>query len=209
MPTEPTREQRFDQYVALRAEAVGQADRATPLRDSCTGLLLPIEGKSMEPMAAAVAPATTQAKHQSLQQFISDAPWRDEPVLAVARPDALLALGAHGGVEATIVDETGLPKQGRHWVGGQRHYGGQLGKVCNCQVAGSLALANWWASVPLTWELYRPQAWAEDEARRKKAGVPEEIEFRTNPQRALAQIKAAARRRSGVGRDCGRGGVRG
>jgi SRSO17 transposase len=189
--TETTREQRFDQYVALLAEAVGHADRATPLRDYCTGLLLPIERKSMEPIAAAVAPANAKAKHQSLQQFITDAPWPDGPTLKVTRDYARPALERHGGVEATMVDETGLPKQGRHSVGVARQYCGQLGKVCNCQVAVSLSLANSWASLPLAWELYLPREWAEDAARRKQAGVPEEIEFRTKPEIALAQIEAA------------------
>jgi SRSO17 transposase len=78
--TETTSEERFDEYVGRLAAAVGHADRARPLRDYCTGLLLPLERKSMEPLAAAVAPGHTQAKHQSLQQFITDAPWRDEPV---------------------------------------------------------------------------------------------------------------------------------
>jgi SRSO17 transposase len=190
-PQPTTREQRFDQYVALLAEAVGHADRARPLRDYCTGLLLPIERKSMEPIAAAVAPDQTKAKHQSLQQFITDAPWRDGPVLEVAREYALPALQRHGGVEATIVDETGIPKKGRHSVGVARQYCGQLGKVCNCQVAVTLSLANRWGSLPIAWELYLPQEWAEEGGRRERAGVPEEIQFRTKPEIALAQIKAA------------------
>lgn len=188
---ETTREERFDHYVGMLAEAVNHADRATPLRDYCTGLLLPLERKSMEPIAAAVAPANTKAKHQSLQQFITDAPWRDEPVLAVARDYGLPALLAHGGVEATIVDETGLPKKGTHSVGVQRQYCGQLGKVCNCQVAVSLSLVNRWASLPMAFDLYLPHEWADDPERREKSGVPEEIEFRTKPQMALAQIEAA------------------
>jgi len=188
--TETTREERFDHYVGMLAEAVAHADRATPLRDYCTGLLLPLERKSMEPMAAAVAPANAKAKHQSLQQFITDAPWRDEPVLGVARDSALPALLAHGGVEATLVDETGLPKQGNHSVGVQRQYCGQLGKVCNSQVAVSLSLVNQWASLPIAFDLYLPREWADDPERRKKAGVPEEIEFRTKPQMALTQIGA-------------------
>jgi SRSO17 transposase len=82
-PSPTTREQRFDQYVALLSEAVDHPDRAEPLRDYCTGLLLPVERKSIEPIAAQVAPAKVKAKHQSLQQFIADAPWRDRPVLGV------------------------------------------------------------------------------------------------------------------------------
>lgn len=191
-PSQPTREQRFDQYVALLSEAVDDSDRAEPLRDYCTGLLLPLERKSIEPIAAAVAPDNTKNKHQSLQQFITDSPWRDAPVLSVARQTALPALVAHGGVEATIVDDAGHPKKGKHSVGVARQYCGQLGKVDNCQVAVSLSLVNQWASLPIAYDLYLPKEWANDWERRRAAGVPKEVEFRTKPQIALRQIQRAA-----------------
>jgi SRSO17 transposase len=139
-------------YVALLAEAVDHPDRAEPLRDYCTGLLLPVERKSIEPIAAQVAPGRVKAKHQSLQQFITDAPWRDCPALWVAYNYALPALQRHGGVKATIVDDTGIPKKGSHSAGVVRQYCGQLGKVCNCQVAVSLSSANEWVSLPITFD---------------------------------------------------------
>jgi len=191
--SQTTRQQRFDQYVALLAEAVDHPDRAQPLRDYCTGLLLPIARKSIEPIAAQIAPENVRAKHQSLQQFITDAPWRDRPALAVAYKYALPALQRHGGVKATIVDDTGIPKKGAHSVGVARQYCGQLGKICNCQVAVSLSLANEWASLPIAFDLYLPKEWANDPQRREKAGVPKELEFRTKPEIALEQIKAAQR----------------
>ena len=192
-PLPTTREQRFEQYVARLAEAVDHPDRAEPLRDYCTGLLLPIERKSMEPIAAQLAPDKTKDKHQSLQQFITDSPWRDAPVLNLARQYAQPALLRHGGGEATIVDETGLPKKGTHSVGVARQYCGQLGKVDNCQIAVSLSLVNRWASLPIAYQLYLPAEWASDAARRQRAGVPPEIEFRTKPQIALTQIQTASR----------------
>jgi SRSO17 transposase len=192
-PSPTTRDQRFDQYLELLAEAVQHCDRAEPLRDYCTGLLLPIERKSMEPIAAQVAPEKVKAKHQSLQQFITDAPWRDRLVLGVAYRYAAPALERHGGVEATLVDDTGIPKKGQHSVGVSRQYCGQLGKVCNCQVAVSLSLVNEWVSLPIAFDLYLPKEWAADAARREKAGVPEEIQFRTKPEIALSQIETALR----------------
>jgi SRSO17 transposase len=191
--SQTTRQQRFDPYVASLAEAVDHPDRAQPLHDYCTGLLLPVERKSIEPIAAQVAPEKAKAKHQSLQQFITDAPWRDRPVLSLAYQYALPALKLHGGVKATIVDDTGIPKKGDQSVGVARQYCGQLGKICNCQVAVSLSLANEWVSVPMAFDLYLPEAWAKDPERREKAGVPEEIEFRTKPQIAFRQIESAHR----------------
>jgi SRSO17 transposase len=97
----------------------------------------------------------------------------------------------HGPIEAWIIDDTGMPKQGRHSVGVARQYCGQLGKQDNCQVAVSLSLANAHASLPVAYRLYLPQDWADDAARRRKAGVPDDIAFMTKPQIALAQIRAA------------------
>src|ERR1051326_851677 len=191
--SQTTRQQRFDQYVARLADAVDHPDRAQPVRDYCTGLLLPVQRKSIEPIAAQVAPEQVRAKHQSLQQFITDAPWRDRPVLSVAYNYASPALRRHGGVTATIVDDTGLPKKGSHSVGVARQYCGQLGKVCNCQVAVSLSSANEWLSLPIAYDLYLPKEWAEDPERRRRAGVPPEVKFRTKPQIALGQIEAAHR----------------
>ena len=97
----------------------------------------------------------------------------------------------HGPIEAWIIDDTGFPKKGTHSVGVARQYCGQLGKQDNCQVAVSLSLANAHASLPVAYRLYLPESWASDTARRKKAGVPEEIGFQTKPEIALDQIRAA------------------
>lgn len=68
---------------------------------------------------------------------------------------------------------------------------GQPGKQDNCQVAGTLSVATWGASLPLAWRSYLPREWAEDRARRQKDAVPEEIAFHTKPEIALGQIRAA------------------
>jgi SRSO17 transposase len=70
-------------------------------------------------------------------------------------------------------------------------YCGQLGKQANCQVVVTLSIANHHASLPIAYRLYLPKAWAEDAARRKKAHVPKGIVFKTKPQIALEQIRAA------------------
>jgi len=184
-------EARFEAYVEALIEVVGHADRAEPMRDYCTGLLLPMERKSVEPMAAATAPSRTAAKHQSLLHFVGNAKWSDEAVMSQVRELVLPAMTRSGPIEAWIVDDTGFPKKGVHSVGVARQYCGQLGKQDNCQVAVTLSIANAAASLPIAHRLYLPQAWASDAARRKKAGVPEDIVFRTKPQIALEQIRAA------------------
>ena len=191
MPAETTSESRFAAYVEALSSALGHADRMAPLKAYCTGLLLPGERKSVEPMAARVEPGRVQAAHQSLHHFVAKAEWSDAAVLAVVRAQVLPALERQGPIRAWIVDDTGFPKKGKHSVGVARQYCGQLGKQDNCQVAVSLSVANDQASLPIAYRLYLPESWANDPDRRAKAGVPEDVVFRTKPEIALEQIQAA------------------
>lgn len=111
---------------------IGHADRAEPLNDYCLGLMLPVERKSVEPLAAVTAPARVSAKHQSLLHLVGQAPWSDEALLARVGDLVLPLIERHGPIEAWIVDDTGFPKKGRHSVGVARQYCGQLGKQDNC-----------------------------------------------------------------------------
>src|SRR5271165_2571792 len=117
-----------------------------PLKNYCMGLLLPGERKSVEPMAALLAPNNVRHMHQSLHHFVADAPWDDEVMLEQVRAEVLPAMQQQGPMVAWIVDDTGLPKQGRHSVGVARQYCGQVGKQANCQVAVSLSVSTWNAS---------------------------------------------------------------
>jgi SRSO17 transposase len=187
---------RFEKYVEGLASVIGHADRVGPLCDYCTGLVLPGERKSVEPMASKTDPDRMEAQHQSLLHFIGISEWSDERVLAKVREMVLPAIERHGPIEAWIIDDTAFPKQGRHSVGVKHQYCGQLGKQANCQVAVSLSIANHHASLPIAYRLYLPKEWAEDRARRKKAHVPEGVTFKTKPQIALEQLRAA--RQAGV-----------
>jgi SRSO17 transposase len=189
--SEGTSEARFAAYVEGLAGVLGHADRKGPLRDYCTGLILPGERKSVEPMAAKTAPARTAAQHQSLLHFVGVATWSDEQVLAKVREMVLPSMERDEPIQAWIIDDTGFPKQGTHSVGVQHQYCGQLGKEANCQVAVSLSIANHSASLPVAWRLYLPKEWIKDKARRKKAGVPRDISFKTKPEIALEQIRWA------------------
>ncbi|HEY3776956.1 MAG TPA: IS701 family transposase [Rhizomicrobium sp.] len=183
--------ERFSRYVDGLASVIGHADRVNPLRDYCTGLMMPCERKSVEPMAAVTAPARTAAEHQSLLHFVGQASWSDEKVLAKVCESVLPAIERHGAIEAWIIDDTGFPKKGKHSVGVARQYCGQLGKQDNCQAAVSLSIANRHASLPVGYRLYLPQDWAGDAARRRKAGVPADIVFKTKPEIAIDQIHRA------------------
>jgi SRSO17 transposase len=184
-------QQRFAAYLDSLARAAGHADRAIPLRSYCTGLLLPGERKSIEPLAARLAPHDVRRVHQSLHHFVANAPWSDEALLERVRHSVLPMMKRNGPVVAWIVDDTGFPKKGTHSVGVVRQYCGQVGKQENCRVAVSLSLATEQASLPIAWRLYLPEIWAQDRKRRKETGIPREVPFATKPAIALQQIRKA------------------
>jgi SRSO17 transposase len=146
------------------------------------GLILPGERKSIEPMAARVAPADTQQLHH----FVSTSPWVTAPLEEelVRAADRLV-----GGPDAVLVaDDTALVKQGRHSVGVKRQYCGQLGKTANCQALVSLTLARAEVPVCVGLRLFLPGDWCADAGRRAAAGVPEAVGYRPKWQIALDEI---------------------
>ena len=181
---------RFEAYLDRLGTVVGHADRRGPLRAYVTGLLLPGERKSVEPMAAKVDPEHVAARHQSMHHFVANAAWDEAAMLRVARDYVLTQLERHAPVGAWVVDDTGMPKKGRHSVGVARQYCGVLGKQDNCQVTVTVSLVNAVLSVPAAYRLYLPEAWATDRRRRKTAGIPAAVQFQPKWQLALAAIDA-------------------
>ena len=186
-----TQEKRFAAYLERLASAAGHADRHDPLKSYCKGLLLPIKRKSVEPMAARLAPNNVRRMHQSLHHLVADAPWDDAAILRQVREYTLPAMEANGPIEAWIVDDTGFVKKGTHSVGVARQYCGQVGKQENCRVAVSLSVATAKSSLPVAWRLYLPELWAKDAERREKTGVPDAVGFQTKIEIALDQIRQA------------------
>src|SRR6266516_2893679 len=159
--------QRFSAYVERLATVLGHQDRHEPLRAYVSGLWLPGDRRSIEPMAARVYPRHVRARHQSMHHFVANAAWDDGAVLHAARETVLAALERHGPLAAWVVDDTGMPKKGRHSVGVARQYCGVLGKQDNCQVAVSVSVAHELASIPVAYRLYVPEGWATDRRRRR------------------------------------------
>lgn len=184
----PTRdgywEQEFARWLAPFLDALGRKERRHWAPLYLRGLLAPGERKSIEPLAARVAPGQTQQLHH----FVAASPWDVAPVEAVlARTaDALV-----GGPDAVlIVDDTALPKKGTHSVGVAPQYCGALGKRANCQCLVSLTLARDDVPVPVALRLFLPQAWTSDAARCRRAGVPPAAQVaQTKPELALAEVR--------------------
>jgi len=182
--------ERLQGYLDGLTQEAGHADRVIPLENYTKGLMLPIERKSVEPMAARLAPGNVRQMHQSLHHIVADAAWSDGALLQQVRRQVLPAMTRQHSLAAWIVDDTGFPKKGMQSVGVARQYCGQLGKQENCRVAVSVSLATEQASIPATFQLYLPEIWANDAKRRKQAGVPQEIRFQTKPNMALDHIRS-------------------
>lgn len=141
------------------------------------GLLLEGRRKSIQPMAARLA----DGDEQGLQQFITDSPWDDVPV----RRRLAARMTAQIEPEGWVVDDTGLPKDGRFSPGVAHQYCGALGKTANCQVLVSVNAVTDRASCPLGWRLFLPAAWDTDGERRTRAKIPAEVRHRPKWQLAL------------------------
>ena len=178
----------FTTYLNDLCELLGHKNRHESFKGYCNGLMLPIERKSVEPMAAHIDPHNVRSRHQSLHHFVADAPWSDRNLLDGVTEKVLETVGSDNQWY-WIIDDTGMPKKGSHSVGVSHQYCGQLGKQSNCQVAVSLSMATESFSQPVDYRLYLPKSWADDSERRASVGIPDDVEFKTKQQIALEQIE--------------------
>jgi SRSO17 transposase len=141
--------------------------------------------KSLEPLVERLG---GDVDYQSLQQFLADSPWDPARVVQAVAERVVEAID----VQAWVLDDTGFPKDGKDSPGVKRQYSGTLGKTGNCQIGVSVHAVGVSGTVPLGWALYLPEEWCDDPQRRRKAKVPEEIEFQTKPELAVGLVERAA-----------------
>jgi len=153
------------------------------------------ERKSAEPIAArsCADPDQTNNVHSKLLYFLARSAWDDRAVRLEAARYAIEAVQKREPITTWIVDDTGFLKQGTHSVGVQRQYTGSAGKITNCQLGVSLAVATGSEQIPLDFELYLPTLWADDPKRRREARIPESVTFKTKTELALEMIERAVR----------------
>jgi SRSO17 transposase len=177
-------------YLAPFAPLFRRSTSRASVERYLTGLLTDLPRKNCDTIAAAVAGTSTER----LQHLLTDATWEPR-ALDQHRVRTLVAQSPSQGL--LVLDDSGLPKQGRGSVGVARQYSGTLGKVANCQIIvtahyvadepTSRAPRHW----PVTAQLYLPEAWASDSARRAKVHVPTTVPFQTKPELALALVEQA------------------
>jgi SRSO17 transposase len=178
---------RSQQYLAPfmvpLVEGLGRSERRVAAARYVQGLLLPGQRKSIGPLAERLG-----VDSQSLQQFVSDSPWKEGKLWSAIRREVIPSLGP---IDSWVVDETGWLKQGDHSVGVSHQYCGAVGKQANCQVSVELAVSDGTVAAPVGGRLYLPQKWTEDQPRCAAAGVPAEMTFATKPQIAVALLEEA------------------
>jgi SRSO17 transposase len=147
------------------------------------GLIGPGDRKSVQPMAA----RDDGVSYDKLHHFIGSGVWDEAPLEMALLAEADRQVG--GDDAWLIIDDTALPKKGRHSVGVAPQYASALGKNANCQTLVSLTLASGEVPIMVGLRLFLPESWTSDMARLERAGVPENFRhYRTKPEIALAEI---------------------
>jgi len=186
-------QERLAEYLTSIGSVLKNKKRRASFALYTYGLVAEGERKSVEPIATRGCPVPegADAAHQRLLHFLVDSGWSDRDVRREAVRYAIGAMVEREAIESWIIDDTGFLKQGKHSVGVQRQYTGSAGKVTNCQVGVSLSVATRSERLPVDFELYLPESWANDPARRHEARIPESITFKTKPELALDMIDRA------------------
>lgn len=184
-------QRRLNTYFDGIGEVLGRHDRRESFAIYALGLLCDGERKSVEPIAARACgdPELCRAMQERLLHFLTDSPWRDQPIREHAAQYALKAMIAREPIDSWILDDTGFPKQGNKSPGVQRQYSGTLGKTGNCQVATSLTIATRTQHLPVDMDLYLPQSWADDRGRCRAAHIPNAVVYRAKWRIALDLIE--------------------
>jgi SRSO17 transposase len=186
-------EQRLDAYLSSIGDVLSHPLRRESFATYALGLLGEAERKSVEPIAARACadPERVDVEHQRLLHFVSNSHWDDEAVRLHAARYAIEAMTQQAPVTTWIIDDTGFLKKGTHSVGVQRQYTGSAGKTTNCQIGVSLSVATSYHHIPIDFELYLPESWANDPARRREARIPDEVVCKTKIDLALGMIERA------------------
>jgi SRSO17 transposase len=171
----PEVQERLVEYMDGIASGLRRVEQRQAAGLYARGLIEAGARKSLEPMVARLGGG--KVEYEGLQHFLADSPW-DQTVIERAVAERVCPVLAP---DAWVLDDTGVVKDGKHSPGVKRQYSGTLGKTGNCQVTVSLHAVGRDGTVPLGFRLYLPEEWCEDTERRRKAKIPDSVEFATKP----------------------------
>jgi len=182
----PEVKDRLTAYFVDVASGLVRSEQRRNAQLYARGLMESGARKSLEPIVARLGGGPVE--YEALQHFLADSPW--DPVVV----DRAVAERACAVIEPTawVLDDTGVPKDGRRSPGVKRQYSGTLGKIGNCQIAVSLHAVGVKGTVPLGFWLYLPEDWCADAVRRKDAKIPDSVGFQTKPAIGADLVTRAA-----------------
>jgi SRSO17 transposase len=185
---------RLLEFFDLIGRALGNKKRKEAFAVYAMGLMGDSERKSAEPMAARACPdmEKVDAAHSRMTYFTRSSPWSDRDVRRIVAQYGVSAMTRRAPVQSWVIDDTGFVKQGKHSAGVQRQYTGSAGKVTNCQVGVSLTIATSRDHLPIDFELYLPESWANDPQLRRETKVPSDVIFKKKWEQALDMLTRAA-----------------
>ena len=177
---------RLAEFFADVASGLVRSEQRWAAEYYARALMMEGARKSLEPMVARMG--GTSVEYEALQHFLADSPW-DPAVIDRAVAERVCAV-----IEpmAWVLDDTGVPKYGRHSPGVKRQYSGTLGKIGSCQIAVSLHAVSTKGTVPLGFRLYVPEDWCADPVRRRETKIPASVEFQTKPTLGAELVARAA-----------------
>ena len=170
-------------WLAPFLSALGHKTRRRVCPAYIAGLIGPGDRKSVQPMAARGG----EFGYDQLHHFVAEGVWDSAPLEAVLLKEADRLVGDEAGY--LVIDDTALPKKGRHSVGVAAQYASSLGKTSNCQSLVSVTLASGEVPVMVGLRLFLPESWTDDAGRMERARVPRERQAaRTKPEIAIEEI---------------------
>ncbi len=182
----PEVRERLAAYFADVSLGLARSEQRRAAELYARGLIEAGARKSLEPMVARLGGGAVE--YEALQHFLADSPW-DPGVIDRAVAERVCAVIEPA---AWVLDDTGIPKDGKRSPGVKRQYSGSLGKVGNCQIAVSLHAVSVKGTVPLGFGLYLPEDWCADPRRREKAKIPPDVKFQTKPAIGAQLVARAA-----------------
>lgn len=184
---------RLDEFFQLIGTQLKNRKKRESFAIYAMGILSEGERKSAEPIAARICgdPVETKRMHDKLIHFLARSMWSDRAVRETAAKYVTEVIAEREEISTWVIDDTGFLKKGEHSVGVQRQYTGTAGKITNCQVGVSLCVASSTLHVPIDFELYLPESWANDPERRLAVRIPDEVGFKTKTELALEMIERA------------------
>lgn len=172
-------------YLHAYDDCFGRVTARRHLDTYVQGQLGPLERKSIEPMADAAGTAP-----RTLQEFLGLYRW-DASAMRDRLQQQVARRYAHSQ-SVGIIDETSFSKKGDQTACVQHQYCGSAGKQDNCVVSVHLGYATPEFHTLLDGELFLPEkTWSLDRERCRKAGIPEEVVYRSKWQIALGQLRRA------------------